>query len=443
VLFIFISFLQRGIIMNTCEEKAIIEILKKEVVPALGCTEPIAVALAAAKCKETLEEEIGELKVFVSPNLFKNGMGVGIPGTGMVGLPIAAALGACGGESKFGLEVLKYVKKSDIVSAKEMLKEERVTIEIKKHSNPLFVECSCISKNKKHQSKVIIQQEHSNISLIEKDQKTIFEKKEETPRAGEELNASILSFEKIVNFVEEVNIENIVFLREAVKLNRAIAEEGLKSNYGLNIGKTMLDEKNSNIFSAKCDATYAIALTAAAADARMSGCILPAMSNSGSGNQGIAATVPLVAYAERENISEEKMLRSIALSHLLTIHIKSHLGRLSALCGIVAASTGASAALCYLMGGNKRQIEMSINNMIANLTGMICDGAKPGCALKVASGVNAAFLSASLALGMNGATQYDGIVDNDVEKTMKNLANIGAEAMKMTDEYILNIMVCK
>lgn len=429
--------------MNTDEKKAIINILKKEVVPALGCTEPIAVALAAAKCRETLNEPIGELKVFVSPNLFKNGMGVGIPGTGMVGLPIAAALGASGGSSRFGLEVLKHVKARDILSAKEMLKEGIVTIEIKKHENPLFVECICFSRDKVHESKVIIQQEHSNIVLIEKDEKAIFEKKDEMPRSGDELNASFLSFKKIIEFINTVAISEIDFLIEAVRLNKAIAEEGLNDGYGLNIGKTMLDDKNSKIFSSGCTATSAIALTAAAADARMSGCVLPAMSNSGSGNQGINATVPIVAYANKENISEEQMLRSLALSHLLTIHIKSYLGRLSALCGVVAASTGASAALCYLMGGNEKQIEMAINNMIANLTGMICDGAKPGCALKVASGVNAAFLSASLALGMKGATQYDGIVDNDVEKTMKNLANIGAEAMKMTDEYILNIMVCK
>lgn len=429
--------------MNTNEKKEISKILKKEVVPAIGCTEPIAVALAVAKCRETLNEPIGELKVYVSPNLFKNGMGVGIPGTGMVGLPIAAALGACGGSSRFGLEVLKHVKQRDIISAKEMLKEGIIHIEIKKHANPLFVECICYSRDKVHASKVIIQKEHSNIVLIEKDEKVIFEKVEETPRSGKELNAAFLSFDKIIEFINDVDREEIEFLKEAVKMNKAIAEEGLNEGYGLNIGRTMMDESNSSIFSCKCNATYAIALTAAAADARMSGCVLPAMSNSGSGNQGINATVPMVAYAERENISEEKMLRAIALSHLLTIHIKSYLGRLTALCGVVAASTGVSAGLCYLMGGSKRQIEMSINNMIANLTGMICDGAKPGCALKVASGVNAAFLSASLALGMKGATEYDGIVDNDVEKTMKNLANIGAEAMKMTDEYILNIMVCK
>ncbi len=422
--------------------KRIIAILKKEVVPALGCTEPIAVALAAAKARETLGEPVGKVHVFVSPNLFKNGMGVGIPGTGMVGLTIATALGACGGESKYGLEVLKHISQDDILKAKEKLKRKEIEIKIKKHSNPLFVECVCYNHDMSHECKVVIQEEHSNISLIERDKKTIFNKEKGDLKNLNQLGADSLSVEAIIDFSKNVDIEEIRFLKEAVTLNSAISKEGLDGDYGIKIGKTMLDPNNCSDFG-KCHSTYVVALTAAAADARMSGCVFPAMSNSGSGNQGINATIPISAYAEKKGIDEEKMLRALAMSHLLTIHIKTYLGRLSALCGVVAASTGVSAGLSYLMGGNDEDIILSIKNLIANLTGMICDGAKPGCALKVASGVNAAYLAASLAVAKNGVTENDGIIENDVENTIKNLANIGSKAMKITDEYILNIMVCK
>ena len=428
--------------MENKSVKEILEILKKEVVPALGCTEPIAVALAAAKAKETLGEETGKVHVFVSPNLFKNGMGVGIPGTGMVGLHIATELGVCGGESKFGLEVLKHVTQEHIKLAKEKLERNEIEIEIKKHSNPLFVECVCYNKEMTHEIKVVIQEEHSNISLIEKDDKILYKKEPGDLKDGNEKINDKLNVDTIIDFSKSVFIDDLAFLKKAVQLNMAISKEGLEGDYGIQIGKTMLLETNLDDFG-RCFSSYIVAMTAAAADARMSGCVLPAMSNSGSGNQGINATIPISTYAEKMKIKEENMLRALAMSHLLAIHIKSYLGRLSALCGVVAASTGVAAGLTYLMGGNKSEIILSMKNLIANLTGMICDGAKPGCALKVASGVNAAFLAAKLAIAGNGATEKDGIIEVDIENTVKNLANIGSKAMKITDEYILNIMVCK
>ncbi len=428
--------------MENKSVKEILEILKKEVVPALGCTEPIAVALAAAKAKETLGEETGKVHVFVSPNLFKNGMGVGIPGTGMVGLHIATALGVCGGESKFGLEVLKHVTQEHIKLAKEKLERNEIEIEIKKHSNPLFVECVCYNKEMTHEIKVVIQEEHSNISLIERDDKILYKKEPGDLKDGNEKINDKLNVDTIIDFSKSVFIDDLAFLKKAVQLNMAISKEGLEGDYGIQIGKTMLLETNLDDFG-RCFSSYIVAMTAAAADARMSGCVLPAMSNSGSGNQGINATIPISTYAEKMKIKEENMLRALAMSHLLAIHIKSYLGRLSALCGVVAASTGVAAGLTYLMGGNKSEIILSMKNLIANLTGMICDGAKPGCALKVASGVNAAFLAAKLAIAGNGATEKDGIIEVDIENTVKNLANIGSKAMKITDEYILNIMVCK
>jgi len=423
-------------------DQEMLDLLKKEVIPALGCTEPIAVALAAAKGRETLGEETGKVHVFVSPNLFKNGMGVGIPGTGMVGLHMAAALGACGGESKYGLEVLKHVRKEHIELAKQKLERNEIEIEIKKHSNPLFVECICYNKNMTHETKVVIQEEHSNISLIERDNRILFQKEAGDLKDSSENINEKLTVDQIINFSITVPIQTLSFLTKAVQMNMAISKEGLEGDYGLKIGKTMLLQSNHDDYHS-CLSSYVVALTASAADARMSGCVLPAMSNSGSGNQGINATIPIVVYAQKMHIEEEKMLRSLAMSHLLAIHIKSYLGRLSALCGIVAASTGVAAGLTNLMGGSKEAIVLSMKNLIANLTGMICDGAKPGCALKVASGVNAAYLAARLAIAGNGATENDGIIEEDIENTIKNLANIGSQAMKITDEYILNIMVCK
>src|SRR6056297_1035515 len=428
--------------MKNTQAQGILDILKKEVVPALGCTEPIAVALAAAKAKETLGEETGKVHVFVSPNLFKNGIGVGIPGTGMVGLPIAAALGACGGESKFGLEVLKHVTQNHIRQAKEKLLRDEIEIEIKKHSNPLFVECISYNKEMTHATKVVIQEEHSNISLIERDDKILYKKEPGDLKNGNEKLNGKLTVERIINFSQSATHEELKFLKKAVQLNAAIGREGLEGEYGIQIGKTMCLQSNYDDFG-ECLASYVVAVTAAAADARMSGCVLPAMSNSGSGNQGINATIPISEYARKKNIKEEEMLRALAMSHLLAIHIKSSLGRLSALCGVVAASTGVAGGLTYLMGGGKEKIILSMKNLIANLTGMICDGAKPGCALKVASGVSAAYLAAKLAVENKGATENDGIVEVDIENTIKNLANIGSQAMKITDEYILNIMVCK
>ncbi len=428
--------------MRMSSDQEMLNLLKKEVVPALGCTEPIAVALAAAKGRETLGEETGNVHVFVSPNLFKNGMGVGIPGTGMVGLHIAAALGACGGESKYGLEVLKHVTKEHVELAKQKLERNEIEIEIKKHSNPLFVECVCYNQSMTHETKIVIQEEHSNISLIERDNRILFQKEAGDLKDSSDTIDEKLTVDQIINFSITVPVQEFTFLTKAVQLNMAISKEGLEGEYGIKIGKTMLAHSNHADYGS-CLSSYVVALTSAAADARMSGCVLPAMSNSGSGNQGINATIPIAVYAEKMHIDEEKMLRGLAMSHLLAIHIKSYLGRLSALCGVVAASTGVAAGLTYLMGGSKEAIILSMKNLIANLTGMICDGAKPGCALKVASGVSAAYLAARLAIANNGATENDGIIEADIENTIKNLANIGSKAMKIADEYILNIMVCK
>jgi len=437
--------------MSKDDYSVITRLLKKEVVPAIGCTEPVAVALAAAKACEVLKADVGFLSIFVSPNLFKNGTGVGIPGTGMVGLPIAAALGACSGKSKYGLEVLKDADEKAVEKAKKMIKENRVTVEIEKDENPLYVKCICMNKKKTHETKVVIREEHSNISLIERDNKIVFKHQKEKPRAGEDLNADFLDMKRIKDYVDRVDLKEIAFMEEAIILNNTMGKEGLTGDYGLAVGKTILKgqdypptvkSKGVKLLNATVS-NYAVALTAGAADARMSGCILPAMSNTGSGNQGINATLPIVAVAQSGKFDKERLIRAVTMSHLVTIHIKSHMGRLSALCGVVAASTGVSAGLSYLLGGDLRIISDAIKNLIGNLTGMICDGAKPGCALKVASGVQAAVTAVLLAFNGKVVSPAEGIVEKDVEKTLQNLAAIGAKAMKLTDEFILDIMVCK
>ncbi|WP_138202934.1 serine dehydratase subunit alpha family protein [Haloimpatiens lingqiaonensis] len=430
---------------DECGCKGFIEILKSEVVPALGCTEPIAVALAAAKAKEALNSCTEFIKVFVSDNILKNGMGVGIPGTGMTGLDIAAALGAIGGNPNVELEVLKDITKQNIEDAKEMLKGGRVSVNTKDVPNKLYIEVQCVSG--KNISKAIIKDKHNNLVLVQLNEDILFQVEDE-----EEAEVSIdndknkehcvkLSVEDIYDFAINCPFEDIEFILEGAKMNRKIAEEGLKG-YGLNVGKTIIDNIKKGVLSDDIQ-NYAMALTAAASDARMAGCMYPVMSNSGSGNQGLTVMLPVVAVAEKLNASSEKLARALVLSNLIAIHIKTYLGRLSALCGCVVASAGASCGITYLLGGQLKEINYSIKNMVGNISGMICDGAKTGCALKVSTGVSAAVQSSLLAMNNIVISEKEGIIEKDVEKTIKNIAQIGREGMLQTDKLILNIMTHK
>ncbi|WP_102401050.1 serine dehydratase subunit alpha family protein [Haloimpatiens massiliensis] len=430
---------------DECGCKGFIEILKSEVVPALGCTEPIAVALAAAKAKEALNSYPELIKVFVSDNILKNGMGVGIPGTGMTGLDIAAALGAIGGNPNVELEVLKDITKQNIEDAKDMLKGGKVSVNTKAVPNKLYIEVQCVSE--KNISKAIIKDKHNNLVLVQLNEEILFQVEDE-----EEAEVSIdkdknkehcikLSVEDIYDFAINSPLEDIEFILEGAKMNRKIAEEGLKG-YGLNVGKTIIDNIKKGVLSDDIQ-NYAMALTAAASDARMAGCMYPVMSNSGSGNQGLTVMLPVVAVAEKLNVSSEKLARALVLSNLVAIHIKTYLGRLSALCGCVVASAGASCGITYLLGGQLKEINYSIKNMVGNISGMICDGAKTGCALKVSTGVSAAVQSSLLAMNNIVISEKEGIIEKDVEKTIRNIAQIGREGMLQTDKLILNIMTHK
>ena len=251
-----------------------------------------------------------------------------------------------------------------------------------------------------------------------------------------------LTVKEILEFAQSAKYENIEFILDSVKLNYALAEEGLKNDYGLRVGKTLVNKNHTSVFGDSM-LTYAMAATAAASDARMAGCTLPAMSNSGSGNQGITVTVPVIAVGKQMGVSQEELARALVLSHLIAIHIKGYLGKLSALCGCVIASTGSSCGIVYLKGGNYDQICAAIKNMVGNITGMVCDGAKVGCALKVASGVSSSIQSAMLALDNICISSNDGIIEDCIEKTIFNLGNLGSKGMQVTDRMILDIMVSK
>ncbi|RKD34345.1 serine dehydratase subunit alpha family protein [Thermohalobacter berrensis] len=419
----------------------IISLLKKELVPALGCTEPIAVALATSKAREVLKEEPDKIEVLVSRNILKNGMAVGIPGTGMTGLKIAAALGAIGGNSQAKLEVLKYINNQHIERSKEIVKENKVSIKLKDTNEKLYIEAICSTKD--NISRVIIKGNHSNIVEVRLNNDLLLKKDSKKAEVALDKNNTVdLNVKKIFKFANTEKIENIEFLLDGAKMNKAISKEGLKGNYGLMVGKKIAEKVKRGILSDDI-MTYAMSVTAAASDARMDGCMYPVMSNSGSGNQGLTVMLPVVAVAEKLNVDREKLIRALALSNLMTIYIKTYLGRLSALCGVVVASIGSSCGITYLLGGKYHNIVATIKNMIGDIAGMICDGAKPGCALKVSTGVSAAIKSALLAIDGIEISEYDGIIEKDVDKTIKKIGEIGSKGMHKTDKYILDIMVNK
>lgn len=428
-----------------------IELLKKEVKPALGCTEPIAVALAVAKGSEVLRNvgsEVGAVDVKVSANIMKNGMGVGIPGTGMVGLHIASALAVFCGKSAYGLEVLKDLTPDQVEAAKGMVEEKRVAVSLADTDKKLYVEAICCSCDGGHRSVVRIADNHDSIVYVECDSKIYLDnQKMDDSSASSAVSAKgtldyHLTVDKIFSFAKEAPYEDIEFILEGAKMNMALAQEGLKLDYGLRVGRTILDAKHGEVFGSGLMNTC-MALTAAASDARMAGCTLPAMSNSGSGNQGITVSMPVVAAAQELESSQEELARALILSNLIAIHIKGYLGKLSALCGCVIASAGSSCGIVMLKGGTVEQVKYAIKNMVGNITGMVCDGAKVGCALKVASGVSSSVQSAILALENICISSNDGIIDEDVEKTIRNLGTIGSKGMQSTDNMILDIMVCK
>ena len=451
----------------TARQQEIIDLIHREVKPALGCTEPIAVALAVSKAVEILADN-GKvcsgsgcamwrlsadfhIALEVSGNILKNAMGVGIPGTGMTGIPIAAALGAVCGQSDKGLQVLAGVNPDAVARARRLVAGSRVKVRIADTDHLLYVKATVCEGSGKASAEIapglspeasaVIEDDHDKIVRTTFADKILTETESAAAAEEHKPGDTGLTVREIYDFAGELPFEDIAFILEDRTLNLALAEEGLRGEYGLRVGRS-IREHQETVFGDDF-MSYAMGMTAAASDARMAGCTLPAMSNSGSGNQGITVSMPVIAYAARFGVDDEKLARALILSNLIAIHIKSHLGKLSALCGCVIASTGSSCGIVYLRGGSYEQVCAAIKNMIGNITGMVCDGAKVGCAMKVASGVSSAVQSSVLALCGICASETDGIIDRDIEKTISNLGRIGSLGMRETDKMILDIMVCK
>lgn len=426
--------------MTEAERKQIIELVQREVVPAIGCTEPIAVALCVAKAVETLGVKPEKLNVLLSANILKNAMGVGIPGTDMVGLPIAVALGALIGRSVYQLEVLKDCTPEAVAQGKQFIAEKRICISLKEEiAEKLYIEVQCEADG--NTAKAVIAGGHTTFIYIARNEEVLLDD-QQTVNEEEEDSQPELNLRKVYDFALTAPLDEIRFILDTARLNKAAAEQAFKGNYGHSLGK-MLRGTNEHKIMGDCVFTHILSYTSAACDARMAGAMIPVMSNSGSGNQGISATLPVVVFAEENGKTEEELIRALMMSHLTVIYIKQSLGRLSALCGCVVAATGSSCGITWLMGGNYDQVTFAVQNMIANLTGMICDGAKPSCALKVTTGVSTAVLSAMMAMENRCVTSVEGIIDESVDQSIRNLTKIGSQAMNETDKMVLDIMTKK
>lgn len=413
--------------------------MEQEIVPAIGCTEPIAVSLCVAKTSELLEHRPEKIDVFLSPNVIKNAMGVGIPGTNMIGLPIAIALGALIGKSELGLEVLRDFNASDLEKAKSYIEEDRINIFVKENiSEILYIEV--ISSSQNSSVKAIIRGLHTFFSYIEKDGKVIVSK--ETEKMEKESEMITLNLQRVYDYAHETPIDELNFIYAAAMMNQNASDIAQSAVYGHNVSQIIGSKKGLSVFGDNPHSKMLIA-TAGACDVRMDGAKVAVMSNSGSGNQGIAATLPVLSYAKEIGATKETLVRALVLSNLTVIYIKQHLGRLSALCGCVVASTGSSCGITYLMGGGYEQITFATKNMIANITGMICDGAKPSCSLKISSGISTALLSALMAIENKSISGQEGIVDEDVDQTIRNMSKVGNTGMMETDKVVLRIMTNK
>lgn len=427
--------------MLTAEERnAIISLIHRQVVPAIGCTEPMAVALCVAKARELLGSLPESIDIRLSANILKNAMGVGIPGTGMTGLPIAVALGALIGRAELGLEVLRDCNRDAVERGKRYIAGERIRIGLDEAApDKLYIKVVVAGGG--HEAEARIATEHTNFVYLRRDGDVVEDKPVHAGHADDEEDVP-LTLREVYDFATETDVDDLRFILEARDMNEAAAADGLRENFGHQLGKTLCSPLGRGIMGEGIFSKV-LSATSCACDARMAGAMIPVMSNSGSGNQGICATMPVAVFAEENHNTEEETIRALILSNLTAIYIKQHLGTLSALCGCVVASTGSSCGITYLMGGSYEQIAFSVKNMIANLTGMICDGAKPSCALKLTSGVSTAILSAMLAIQNKHVTSVEGIIDDDVDQSIRNLTEIGRRGMDETDRYVLDIMTHK
>lgn len=425
--------------MEETIRKQLRDLLQQEVVLATGCTEPGAVALCVAKSREMLGSEPEKVQLKLSKNVFKNAMGVGIPGTGMIGLPIAVAVAVVAGDSSRQLEVLT-VPAEQVEAAKRWLANNasHIDIGVKEVCDKLYIECTCTAGS--DTATAVISRRHTSFTYLARNGKVELDDTAaatagtaSTATAAKEMK---LTARLVYEYASTAPIEELEFIRETVTFNDAAATEGLKG-YGLKTGKILMENASGDIVHT------VVARTVAASDARMDGCTLPVYSNSGSGNQGIACTLPVYNYGKLKGCSEEQITRALVLNHLMSIYIKRGIGRLSALCGIVNASIGVTCGIVYLHGGSFDQMCYAVKNMINTIAGMVCDGAKPSCALKMSTGLYSAFVSAELAYHNSVVDATDGISESDVDCSIGNLGRLGHDGMNEVDNTVLDIMTHK
>lgn len=414
---------------------AYVQTLKEELVPAMGCTEPIVLAYGAARAREVLGEMPDRVVVGASGSIIKNVKSVIVPNTDhLKGISAAAAAGIVAGDADKELEVIASVSSEQTAQMKEFM--EQVPITVEHIDNGITFDIVITLYKGVSYARVRIANYHTNIVLVEKNGE-ILEKK---PVAGESedglTDRSLLNMKDILDFARTVDIEDVrEVLERQIDYNWAIAEEGIRGNYGANIGSVLLDMEGESV------RVRAKAMAAAGSDARMNGCELPVIINSGSGNQGITASVPVIVYAKDMKVSHETLLRALTLSNLTAIHQKTAIGRLSAYCGAVSAGAGAGAGIAYLHGGDYKEIVHTVVNALAIVSGIVCDGAKASCAAKIASAVDAGILGYQMYIRGQQFYGGDGIVTKGVEETLKNVGRLGKEGMKATNEEIIRIMI--
>lgn len=414
-----------------------VNILKQELVPALGCTEPIAIAYASAKAREVLGEFPERIEIQCSGNIIKNVKGVTVPNSGgLRGIDVAATLGVVGGNAEQALEVLEGITQEDIAKTQELVAKQYCVCKLEEGVANLYIVAKVEAKG--HTAEVTIINRHTYITKIVKDGEILFsnEPVEHRPAGAKTADRFLLNVKDILRFADTVKLADVQeVLERQVKMNSAIATEGLSHSYGAQVGRTLLQVCGNDV------RTRAKAKAAAGSDARMGGCSMPVVINSGSGNQGMTVSLPVIEFAKELNVSEEMLYRALVVSNLISIHQKKYIGSLSAYCGAVSAACGSGAAITYLHGGSYQAVCRTIVNTIANVGGIVCDGAKSSCAAKIASSVGAAILAHDLGSNHHTFQPGEGIVKEDVEETIKSMGYIGRIGMKETDTEILNIMI--
>lgn len=418
-----------------------VKLLEEELVPALGCTEPIAIAYAAAKAREILGEMPGKVMLYLSGSIIKNVKGVTVPNSGgLKGIEIAAMMGIVGGDAQRELEVLQTITPGQIETAKDMVKREVCHYDLAENPENLYILVRMRGEN--HTSEVEIKTTHTNITRIVKDGEVLFERNEVHTASfsgREKLDRNLLNVRDILQFANEVQIEDIREpLERQIRFNSAISKEGLTRDYGVKVGKNLLENSGASDVRIRAKAA-----AAAGSDARMSGCAMPVVINSGSGNQGMTVSLPIIEYAKEMNVDHEKLLRALTLGNLIALHQKRYIGALSAFCGAVCAGAAAGAGIAYLHGADYDEICSTIINALGAVGGIVCDGAKPSCAAKIAAAVEAALLGWDMSRDGDVYADGEGLIKGDVEHTIQSVTRMGREGMRSTNEEILNIMVGK